>query len=314
MTSRGIHVVIGGGQIGSLTAALLAQRGERARQVYRRPKTVSTPGVATLLGDLHDSAFAAKAAEGASVVYDCSNPRYDQWGKLLLPLGRNVMRGARDAGACLVALDNLYMYGRPAGPMSPESPIQPCSRKGTLRAQLASERLQAHQRGELPVAILRASDYYGVGVTNALFGDHFFRRVLAGKSAQIFGDPDVAHSYTYGPDVAAMLVRLGGDDRACGKVWHTPTAPAESTRALIERFGTALGRRIPIFVAPQALLRVIGIFDPIMRENMEMTYQWQIPYVLDSAKTEEIFQVSPTPFDIAVPATLAWAKTHYAKQ
>ena len=104
-------------------------------------------GVEVLLGDMSDEAFANKAMAGASVVYDCSNPPYHRWPELLLPLGRSVMHAASRAGASLVALDNLYMYGRPTGRMRPDSPMQPCSRKGRLRMQLAEERLLAHERG-----------------------------------------------------------------------------------------------------------------------------------------------------------------------
>lgn len=312
MKSSRLHVVVGGGQIGQLTAEQLVARGERVRQVYRRAKSVPIPHVEVLLGDMTNEAFADAAMVGAEVVYDCSSPPYDRWPELLLPLGRGVLHAARKAGAGLIALDNLYMYGRPVGPMRPDSPVQPCSRKGVLRAQLAAERLRAHERGELPVTILRASDFYGLGVTNALFGDHFFQRVLRGKSAQIFGDPDLPHSYTYGPDVAAALVCLGQDERSRGAVWHVPTAPAESTRQLVNRFAAELGRPIKIFVVPQLLLRAIGCFDRVMRESAEMTYQWAIPYLLDSSKTEEVFGLRSTSFAETVPATLAWAQRHYA--
>lgn len=311
MKSSPVHVVVGGGQIGQLTVELLAARGERVRQVYRRAKAERRDNVEVLPGDMTDPRFAETATQDATVVYDCSNPPYDRWPELLLPLGRGVLHAARKAGASVVALDNLYLYGRPSGPMRPDSPVQPCSRKGQLRAQLAEERLRAHERGEAPVTIVRASDFYGRGVTNALFGDHFFRRVLVGKSAQIFGDPDLPHSYTYGPDVAATLVSLGENERSRGKVWHVPTALAESTRQLVNRFAEELGRPIPLFVVPRLLLRAIGCFNGLMRENVEMLYQWEVPYVLDSSGTEEIFGLRSTPFATAIPVTLAWARQHY---
>jgi nucleoside-diphosphate-sugar epimerase len=312
MTTNRLHLVVGGGQIGQLTAATLAARGERVRQVYRRAKPTLPGKVEVLLGDMTDETFAASATAGVDVVYDCSNPPYDRWHELLLPLGRSVLRAASTAHARLIALDNLYMYGRPAGPIRPDSPIQPCSRKGRLRAQLAEERLRAHERGELRVAIARASDFYGVGVTNALFGDHFFKRVLAGKSAQVFGDPDLPHAYSYGPDVAETLIRLGADERAAGKVWLVPTAPAESTRALVDRFGAALGRPIEVSVVPAFLLRIAGLFNGVMRESIEMLYQWEIPYALDDTETRQVFGLHPASPDTGVPATLAWAKKHYA--
>lgn len=312
MSGDRLHVVFGAGQIGRHTVERLVARGKHVRQVFRRARSDVPAGVEVLLGDASIPIFAAEAAAGADVVYDCSNPPYDRWSELLLPLGRSVMQGARAAGARLVALDNLYMYGRPSEPMRPESPIQPCSRKGRLRAQLADERLGAHARGELRLAIVRASDFYGVGVTNALFGDHFFQRVLAGKSAQVFGDPDLPHSYSYGPDVAETLVRIGAADQAWGRVWHTPATPAESTRALVNRFATALGRPIKVDAVPTCLLRLAGLFNGVMRENAEMIYQWEIPYELDGTATQQAIGLAPTRPETGVPATVAWARQHYA--
>jgi nucleoside-diphosphate-sugar epimerase len=190
--------------------------------------------------------------------------------------------------------------------------VRPCSRKGVLRAQLAEERMRAHERGDLRVALVRASDFYGVGVTNALLGDHFFQRVLRGKSAQVFGNPDLPHSYSYGPDVAETLIRLGQDERTWGNVWHVPTAPAESTRTLVDRFAAALGQPIKIAVIPPLLLRFVGLFNGVMRESVEMLYQFEIPFEIEDRKTRETFGLAHTPPEIAVPATAAWAKAHYA--
>lgn len=281
------------------------------RQIYRRARPDVPRGVEVRLGDVSDEAFANQAVAGATVVYDCSNPPYNRWPELLLPLGRSVVRAASRTEASLVALDNLYMYGRPTGRIRPDSALQPCSRKGQLRLQLAEERLRAHERGDLRVAIARASDFYGVGVTNALFGDHFFKRVLAGESAQLIGNPDQPHSYSFGPDVAETLIRLGTNERAWGKVWHVPTAPAESTRALVNRFAAALHRPIHVAAVPKWLLRIVGIFNPILREDVEMVYQWEIPYDLDGTATEALLGFSYTSPDQAVPATVAWARRHY---
>jgi nucleoside-diphosphate-sugar epimerase len=264
-----------------------------------------------MVGDITDLAFAEAATRGAAVVYDCMNPPYHRWPDLLLKIGRGSLHGAAKAGARLVALDCLYMYGRPEGPMREDSPLRPCSRKGALRVELAELRLAAHRRGEVAVAIGRASDFFGADLPFSGWSDRFYQRVLAGKPAECMGDPEMPHSYTYVEDIAEALVVLGARDEAPGHVWHLPTAPAESTRALARRLGAALGRDVKVARVPRLVLRGLGLFSPFMREVLEMTYQWELPYVIDDSRFRSTFGVLPTPVEQQVERTAAWARQRY---
>jgi nucleoside-diphosphate-sugar epimerase len=258
-----------------------------------------------------DLAFAEEALAGASVVYDCMNPSYDKWPEQLLPIARGALHGAARAGASLVALDCLYMYGRPHGAMREDSPLTPCSKKGELRVQLAAERFAAHRRGDVRVAVGRASDFFGPNLPQSAFSDRFYQRVLAGKPAECMGDPDQLHSYTYVEDIARALATLGGDTRSFGEVWHLPTPAAETTRQLNVRMGRALGLDIKTARLPKWLVRGSGLFQPIMRELHEMMYQWETPYVLDDSKFRATFGVSATAMEVAVAETARWAREHY---
>ncbi len=306
-----LHVVLGAGQIGARIATRLAARGLRVRQVHTGRTRVARPGITTMAGDITDLGFAAAATAGATVVYDCMNPPYHRWPDLLLPIARGALHGARTAGARLVALDCLYMYGRPQGPMREDSPQQPCSRKGVLRRELAQLRLDAHARGDVAVAIGRASDFFGADLPYSAWSDRFYRRILAGKPAECMGDPDMPHAYTYVEDIADALLMLGARDEAPGHVWHLPTPPAETTRALAQRLGAALGVQVAVKRVPRLLLRTLGLFVPFMREMVEMTYQWEVPYALDDSRFRATFAMQPTPVAHAVEATAAWARRHY---
>lgn len=309
-----LAVVLGAGQIGMKVAELLLAQGMSVRVVRRGAPGAARPGLSWASGDLSDPAFAEQAAKGADRIFDCVNPVYTEWPRLLLPLGRGALTAARTSGARLIALDNLYMYGRPDGPMREDAPLRPCSKKGELRARLSELRDEAAQKGEVRLVVGRASDFFGPEITlTGVFGDLFFQRVLAGKSAQVIGDPDVPHSYSYGPDVARGLVALGADPDAEG-VFHLPVNPAESTRRVIERMGEALARRISVSAAPDFVMRALGWFSPMMREVAEMTYQWRSPFALDDTKFRARFGFGATPWDEAIGATAAWAKRHYAPE
>ncbi len=310
---RPLHVVFGAGQIGPLVARGLLARGLAVRLVRRGRFGAELPaGVEGVNADVLDPAARAAAARGAAVVYHCVNPVYTAWARDLLPMTRALIDAAEGAGAHLVVLDNLYMYGRaPAGRMTEDTPVAPCSRKGELRARASAELIAARGRG-VAVTIGRASDFIGAGAHQAaVFGDRFWPRARAGKPGEVFGDPDALHAYSYIPDVAAGLITLGTDPRARDRLWHLPVNPATSTRALIADVGRALGHPLAATRFPPWLLRGLGVFSPMLREVAEMTYQWQAPFILDDSRYRATFRVGATPWAEALPATVAWARGHY---
>ncbi|MBL8923354.1 MAG: NAD-dependent epimerase/dehydratase family protein [Myxococcaceae bacterium] len=306
-----LAVVLGAGQVGSLVAERLRSRGLAVRQVRR--SGASSKDV--LVGDLADPGFAGEAGRGASVIVHCAVPPYHQWASLLEPLNEGALHAAKTSGARLVVLDNLYGYGRPSGPMSETTPVAPISRKGALRAKVAERLLSAHRAGDARVSLARASDFYGPGVTlSGVFGERFFQRVLAGKTAEVFGDADALHSYSYAPDVADGLVTLALDERADGEVWHLPVAAPESTRQWVQRFGRALGRELTVSKVPALALRFMGLFAPAAGEMVEMLYQWEALFVLDDSKFRAAFEATATPADVGVEATIAWAKGAFGRR
>jgi len=303
-----LHVVLGAGQVGTLLAARLLAQGLRVRQVRRGAGGL--PGVEVRSGSLADPAFAREAMAGAAVAYHCVNPPYERWSDELLPLTDGILAGAGAAGARLVILDNLYMYGKgDQHAMSEETPVNPSSRKGALRAEAAGRFLAAHARGEAQVVIGRASDFYGPGVTNAHVGERYFQKLFAGKAAECMGNPDEPHSYSYTPDVAEALLALGrAEPDALGRVWMLPCADPVTPRELTRRFGTALGLDARVARVPGVVLTVLGWFSPVMREVAEMTYQWESPYRVVDAAWRARFGTLPTSLDDGVAATAAWAR------
>jgi len=309
--THSLHVVLGQGQIGTRIRDILLAAGHHVRVVRQSPAGAGSERLEHKSGDISDLAFAEDACRGAAVVYDCMNPPYHRWPELLMPVARGALHGATKAGAKLVAMDNLYMYGRPSGPMREDTPMNPCSKKGQLRAELANLRLEAGKR-DLRVTIGRASDFFGPALQYSAWSERFFQRILAGKAGECTGNPDMPHAYTYADDVARGLLTLGAHSEADGKVWHLPTNPAESTRQLTQRVGTALGIKAEVKRVPGWLLKVAGVFSPMMRELPEMSYQWEVPYELDDSRFRAAFGYGPTPIDEQVRVTTDWARAKFA--
>lgn len=296
------HIVLGAGQIGSKVAQLLLTQEHDVVLCRRSAQPSPVRGLAITSVDLRDAAAVARITANAAAVYHCASPAYHRWHAELLPLTRAITDGIRRSRAHLVVIDNLYMYGETSH-IDETSPITPVSRKGRLRAEAATILLEAG------AAIGRAAEFFGPDTPTTVFGEAFWNRVLAGKSAQVFGDPDQPHSYSFSPDVARGLVALGTRPGAHG-VWMLPTLPAQSTRSLVEQFAAALGRSVAIQPVPTAVLRVMGLFSPMMRELAEMTYQWKQPFVVHSDKFQREFGLEPTPWSEAVAQTVRWARSY----
>jgi len=314
-TESELHVILGAGQIGSRLSERLLAKGHRVRVIQRGPGSGVRPAkLEHVRGDMTDRGFAAEATAGAAVIYDCMNPAYHQWPELLLKLGGAGVYAATASGAKLIALDCLYMYGKPSGPMNEDHPLEPCSKKGELRVQLGELRLSAAKRGDLRLAIGRASDFFGPNLPYSCWNERFFQRLFAGKAGECLADPDMPHSYTFVDDIAKALVTLGEEEAALGKVWHLPTPPAESTRLLTQRLGRALGLEADVARLPRWVLHIIGLFSPFMREAKEMTYEWEVPFVIDDARFRKTFGYGATPIDEAVATTASWALSRFSSR
>jgi nucleoside-diphosphate-sugar epimerase len=300
------HVVFGTGQVGRLVVDELVSRGIDTAAVSRRG--VPIPGAASVAGDATDAAFTTRVATGADVVYFCLNAsRYDRWNLEFPPLQRGVLSGARAAGARLVVLENLYSYGPTGGrPLVESMPAAPTSSKAATRAAMTDELLAAHAADEVEVVIGRASDYFGPGTTQSALGENVFARAVAGRRAQVMGKPSTPHSYSYTPDVARALVTLGLAADASGEVWHLPIAETRTTRDIVERVYELAGERFRLMAAGKTTLRVLGIFQPAMRELLHTLYQFTEPWIVDDSKLRASFGDLSTPLDDGLAATVEW--------
>jgi len=307
----GTHVVFGTGTIGLAAVDELVRIGVAVRVVNRSGNAPVPEGVEVVAGDASNANFAADAARDATAVYQCLNPPYDRWADLFPPLQDSVIGAAQAADARYVSFENVYMYGDTAGAVMTEtSPHQPHTRKGRIRAAMAAQLESLSDAGDLEVTTARASDYFGPGATTqSQLGDRVIAAALAGKSAQVVGDPDQPHSYTYTRDAGRTLAALGTRDDVVGEVWHVPNAPARTTREVIAMIGEEIGADVKVRPAPKPLLWVIGVFNPIVRELREMLYEFEQPFMVDGAKAESRLGISPTPLDEAVRETVAWFRS-----
>jgi nucleoside-diphosphate-sugar epimerase len=309
MSTSPRHVIFGTGAIGLATLDALRRRGEAVRLVNRSGTAPVPDDVEIVKGDASDPGFTAAVAEGARVVYQTLSPPYHQWVELFPALQAGVLAAAQATGARLVSMENVYMYGRPAGqPLTETRPYAAHTRKGQLRARMSRELMAAHQAGRVEVAAGRASDYFGPrggGLSN--LGDRVFPPALAGRTATVLGDPDQPHTYTYIPDIGEGLAVLGEHPDAPGEIWHLPNDPqTRTTRQLVDSIYRQAGQpRTRLRGTPVLVLRAFGVVNPTVRELVELQYEFQEPFVVDSSKIATKLGVRATPLDRALADTLA---------
>jgi nucleoside-diphosphate-sugar epimerase len=314
MSERELHVVFGTGQVGRALIARLATLGVGVRGVSRSRPPALPAGVDWRAADVADPAAAVDAAKDASVVYQCLNAPYTKWPERFPPLQRGVLTAAERVGALLVSLENVYGYGPTGGqPMTEDLPLDAATVKGRTRAAMTRELLAAADSGRVRIAIGRASDFFGAGVTESALGERVFANALAGKRADCIGNPELAHTYSYVPDIAAGLATLGTDPRATGQVWHLPGPETGTTRALVDLVASEVGHPVGIRSVPKLLLRALGLVNPLMRGLAEMSYEFDAPFVLDTTKFESTFGTAGTPSTVAIAETIAWYRTRTGK-
>jgi nucleoside-diphosphate-sugar epimerase len=306
-TNQELHVIFGTGPTGIAVMDELLKREKRVRMVNRSGKANLPAGVEIMKGDAADPAFTREASKGAAVIYNCTNPPYTKWPELFPALQAGVLAGASAAGAKLVVMENLYMYGETHGkPMTEDMPYAAKTRKGITRAKMAHDLLDAHKRGDVRVAIGRASDYFGPGAMDSAVGERLFYPALEGKTFQCLGKPDMPHTYTYMPDIGKGLVILGEHNETFGQAWHLPSPKAVTTRQFAEMVYAETGQPLRIQTAPRLLVQGMGLFMPMMRELAEMIYEFEEPFVVDHSKFAKAFGDHATPLTQAIRTTAKW--------
>ncbi|MDF3290612.1 NAD-dependent epimerase/dehydratase family protein [Streptomyces silvisoli] len=308
-----LHVVLGFGPAGAATARLLAEEGHSVRVVTKSGRSAE-PGIEHIASDATDSTRLIEAARGADAIYCCAAPPYHRWASAWPPLASSVRAAAEATGAVLVMLGNLYGYGPVDGPMTEELPLAATGPKGRARATVWEQTRELHEQGRIRAVEVRASDFFGPGVTD---GGHLAARVmprlLRGKPVSALGDPQAPHSWSYLPDVARALAEVACEERAWGRAWHVPTQPALSTREMVDRLAAEAGTG-PVAVRrlSPAVLGVVSVFSPLIRELKEIRYQFDRPFIADSSAYEATFAVRATPVDEQIRATVAWWRERLA--
>ena len=311
------HVVLGIGAIGRAIAEELVRRGEFVRMVNRSGKMDEVPvGVEVVASDLYDPAKVRDVTRGAKVVYQSAQPRYSEWPEKFPLLQKSIIDGLTGSHAKLVLIENLYMYGEMNGPaLSEQSPYRAHTRKGRVRGEISKSAFEAHKQGQLRVTAGRGGNFFGPWGLDSTMGARMFYPLLRGKPAQLMGRADLPHTHTYVRDFGKALVILGERDEADGQAWHVPNDQPKMTQGeLVRLFAEEAGVEPRMSTMGKTMMSIGGLFIPEAKETVEMMYEFEKPFVIDSSKFEKTFGMKATPIRQAIRETVAWYKSHPEKK
>ncbi|VXB94925.1 Nucleoside-diphosphate-sugar epimerase [Arthrobacter sp. 9V] len=301
-----MYVVTGAGPVGYTVAEQLAEQGHHVRVLTRSGSGPDHPLVERLQVDVSDREELSKVITGASAVFHCihaSAYRATTWAAELPPTEQVVMDAAAAAGAVVVFPESLYSYSEPDRIMAETSPREASGGKRGIRVQLLKAR-RAHLANTVSVI---AGDFFGPRVKMAHAGERMVPLVLSGKRIQAIGSADQPHSFTYVPDLAAAMIAAALNPQLWNSVLHAPTGLPMTQRQLAAAYADAAGVSVPkVSAVPGWVLRAAGIFSTDMRELAEMLYQFERPFVMDSAESQQLLGLQPTPLTEAAAATVAW--------
>ncbi|EQM73463.1 MULTISPECIES: NAD-dependent epimerase/dehydratase family protein [Microbacterium] len=258
------------------------------RLVSRNPRKVNATDT-LVRADLLDAVQTAAAVDGSDVVYFTAGLPADTelWERQFPTMVRNALDAARAAGASFAYFDNTYMYPQDDRLQTEDTPFEPVGPKGRVRAAMASMVLDEMARGDIPVLIARAPEFYGPGRTQSFTNALVIDRIKSGKRPLLPVRDDRQRTLIWTPDASRALATLGNAADTFHQTWHLPTDSDRPTyRQFVAMAESAFGRPAGsgYTVVPKWALSAAGLASRQAREIRELLPRYEHDNRFDSSK------------------------------
>lgn len=290
-----------GGAIGKELARALRIYSKEIRLVSRTPQKVNDQDQ-LFPADLTIAEQVNAAVEGAEVVYLTAGLPYNLkiWQRDWPVIMENVINACILHDSRLVFFDNIYMYdGDHLNQIMETHTVNPPSKKGKVRAEIVNMIWAAARMRGLIALVARCADFYGPSISNvSILTELVIKPLHSGKAANWMVSDRYKHAFTYTVDAASATALLGNSKEAFGQTWHLPTAKQPLTgREWVELVAKEFGVKPKRRVVGKTLTKIMGYFNPVMKEMHEMLYQYDKDYVFNSDKFERQFAFKPTSYE-----------------
>jgi nucleoside-diphosphate-sugar epimerase len=300
------HLVVGAGEVGSALASQLADAGKQVILVTRSGRGPEHPLIKRIAADASSLEELLSAAPKAVAIYNCVNPpHYNKWATQWPPLAKAFTDYALATDAVLVTCSNLYGYGPTTKTLTEDLPLNGTWINSKVRAQMWLDAKKLNDEGLIRATEVRGSDYVSPGMQSR-FGDRVVPVLKAGKAVQLLGATDHLHTFTSPVDVATLMRTIALDKRAWGKAWHVPSNEPKTQREVVQDIAKELGiRDVKVGSVPNAILSMMGLFNPVIKELNNGSYMFNAPFIMDDSATRKTFGLQPTPWDVLIKNLVA---------
>ncbi|PPK87461.1 nucleoside-diphosphate-sugar epimerase [Neolewinella xylanilytica] len=291
-----MHTILGaGGPIANELTRHLTTDSVPVRLVSRSKLSPQMPTVHWKGADLLDHKAVVEVTRGSEVIYLTAGLKYDAriWAEQWPVIMDNVIAAARTHGSRLLFFDNVYMYGLLDQPVTEESAYRPVSKKGEVRARIADTLMKAVRAGEVNATIARAPDFYGAASKNSFLDSMVIDRIAAGQNPMWIGDKNKVHNFIFVPDAGRAMYLLGQHPEHDNQIWHLPTPAPITGQRMLDLVGEVFNRKPWTVPIKKGALRLLGLFDPVVADSVEMYYQYDRDYRFDSSKFQAAFGMQP---------------------
>jgi len=300
------HLVLGAGEVGSALAKQLADAGKSVVLVTRSGRGPSHSLIKRIAADASSVEALLAAAPKAVAIYNCVNPpHYNKWATEWPPLAKAFTDYAIATDAVLVTCSNLYGYGPTTKTLTEDLPLSGTWINSKVRAQMWLEAKNLNDQGVIRATEVRGSDYISPGMQSR-FGDRVVPVLKAGKAVQLLGATDHLHTFTSPVDVATLMRTIALDKRAWGKAWHVPSNAPKTQSEVVQDIAKELGiRDVKVGSVPNAILSMMGLFNPVIKELNNGSYMFNAPFIMDDSGARKTFGIQPTPWDVLIKNLVA---------
>lgn len=297
-----------GGGAGTVLAKHLINYTKDICLVSRNPKKVNDTDQ-LMQADLSNLSLLDEAVNGSEVVYVTIAFEYktsvwkEKWPKFM----KNLIESCRKHNVKIVFIDNMYMYDpKYLSNMTEETPINPISEKGKVRAEIFKMLINAVERKEVTALVARGADFYGPEVIGSYLTQTVYNNLLKDKNPQWIGKLDVIHNFTYSKDIGKAVALLGNTPDAYNRVWHLPTTEEKLTsHQWIEMMMKTMNKPKNIHIVPTSMMGFLGLFVPILKELKDISYQMNRDYFFNSSKFNNRFKFTPTSPEEGIKETVS---------
>lgn len=294
-----MHTILGaGGAVANALTRELANNNETIRLVSRKPIQPSTPNTTWQKADLLNYNELLAAVKGSSVIYLTAGLVYDikVWQQQWPVIMQNFINLGKETGARLIFFDNVYSYGLVNGAMLETTLYNPSSKKGEVRAKIATQFMGEAKAGNITATIARGADFYGTENMNSFLDMMLLDKFAKKQSAQWIGNPNKLHNFSYIPDMGKGMFLLGQNPASDNQIWHMPTAAPITGKQFVELAANVYGVQPKYMPVKQWMLWLFGLFNKTVMGTVEMYYQYNHDYNFNSDKFEKAFNYKPASY------------------